>query len=295
MLKRHPQAFLSPIKEPQFLAEDMRPRFEQERGKQLPQTLAQYLALFDGARPEQQVGEATPSYLFSRTAAARIAELQPAARCIAVLREPADFLRSLHMQLLRSHVETEPDLGRALALEPERAEGRHVPARSHMPQLLAYSEHVRYADQLARYHAVLPADHVLVLIYEEFRADNEQALHTVTEFLGLDADHSLQPLEVKRTQRTMRSHRADDILRSVTQGEFPPIKAARASVKAVTPRSLRYRALGAARRTAVFREPPPVDERLMSELRRRFAGEVEAISEYLGRDLVRLWGYDSLD
>ena len=30
----------------------------------------------------------------------------------------------------------------------------------------------------------------------------------------------------------------------------------------------------------------------MLELRRRFKGEVVALSEYLGRDLVRLWGYD---
>ena len=32
----------------------------------------------------------------------------------------------------------------------------------------------------------------------------------------------------------------------------------------------------------------------MLELRRRFAGEVTALSEYLDRDLVTLWGYDKL-
>ena len=32
----------------------------------------------------------------------------------------------------------------------------------------------------------------------------------------------------------------------------------------------------------------------MRELRRRFASEVVALSEYLGRDLVSLWGYDRL-
>jgi hypothetical protein len=32
----------------------------------------------------------------------------------------------------------------------------------------------------------------------------------------------------------------------------------------------------------------------MLELRRRFKGEVEALSDYLGRDLVSLWGYDSI-
>ncbi len=32
----------------------------------------------------------------------------------------------------------------------------------------------------------------------------------------------------------------------------------------------------------------------MLELRRRFSSEVEALSEYLARDLVTLWGYDRL-
>jgi hypothetical protein len=32
----------------------------------------------------------------------------------------------------------------------------------------------------------------------------------------------------------------------------------------------------------------------MLELRRRFEPEVAAFGEYLGRDLVRQWGYDRL-
>ncbi len=33
----------------------------------------------------------------------------------------------------------------------------------------------------------------------------------------------------------------------------------------------------------------------MQELRRRFKPEVVALSEYLQRDLVALWGYDDVD
>ena len=42
-------------------------------------------------------------------------------------------------------------------------------------------------------------------------------------------------------------------------------------------------------------EPPAPDERFMLELRRRFKGEVVALSEYLDRDLVGLWGYDGIE
>jgi hypothetical protein len=45
----------------------------------------------------------------------------------------------------------------------------------------------------------------------------------------------------------------------------------------------------------VYGEPRPVDDALMLELRRRFCDEVVALSEYLGRDLVSLWGYDSIN
>jgi hypothetical protein len=44
----------------------------------------------------------------------------------------------------------------------------------------------------------------------------------------------------------------------------------------------------------VYREPPPPDEEFMLALRRRFAPEVEALSDHLGRDLISLWGYERL-
>jgi hypothetical protein len=292
MLRRHPQIFMSEIKEPRFFASDMRSRFQPARGHSLPETLEDYITLFAGARPDQRVGEATPSYLYSHTAAARIAELQPAARSIAILREPASFLRSLHLQLLRSHVESEKDLRSAIALEQVRREGRHVPRRSHVPQLLDYSEHVRYVDQLRRYHAVFPAEQVLVLIYDDFRNDNAATIRAVLRFLDVDEGHRLEPIEVKQTARTIRSQRLDDLLYAISQGRSPLSRAARAAVKAFTPRALRHDALRTARTRAVYGDVPPADDRLMAELRERFKPEVVALSDYLGRDLVTLWGYD---
>ena len=46
---------------------------------------------------------------------------------IAILREPVSFLRSFHLQCVRNYDETETDFRRAIALEPARREGRHVP------------------------------------------------------------------------------------------------------------------------------------------------------------------------
>src|SRR5271157_4742395 len=116
MLRTHPQIYMPVLKEPWFFASDMRPRFHPRRSGVPPQTLEEYLALFAEAGPDQRVGEASSSYLWSGTAAGAIAEIQPDARIIAILREPASFLRSLHLQLLQSHVETQKDFQRAIAL-----------------------------------------------------------------------------------------------------------------------------------------------------------------------------------
>lgn len=75
-------------------------------------------------------------------------------------------------------------------------------------------------------------------------------------------------------------------------GRGPVSLAVKASVKALTPSGPRRKALYAIQRRLVFAEPQPADERLMAELRARFKGEVVALSEYLDRDLVSLWGYD---
>ncbi len=78
------------------------------------------MALFAATGSEQRAGEASPSYLRSRLAAQRIAELRADARIIAILREPVSFLHSLHMELMRDHAETETSLAKALALASER-------------------------------------------------------------------------------------------------------------------------------------------------------------------------------
>jgi hypothetical protein len=51
----------------------------------------------------------------------------------------------------------------------------------------------------------------------------------------------------------------------------------------------------AIRNRIFFTAPPPADKDLMHELRRRYKPEVQALGDYLGRDLVRLWGYDELE
>jgi ATP-binding cassette, subfamily B, bacterial len=291
-LRRHPQIYMPDGKEPWFFAPELHERTP-PRPEGTPATLEEYLSLFAAATPEQRIGEATALYLWSQTAASRIAEVRPDARIIAILREPASFLRSLHLQFVQTYVETEGDLRRALSLEQERRRGESIPRHSYWPQALLYSKHVRYVEQLRRYHDVFAAEQVLVLIYDDFQADNEGTVRQVLRFLDVD---DTAPVEVPHANPTVRarSQRLHELVHALSVGRGPGSLAVKATVKAFTPRRLRREALYATQRHLVFADPGPADEELMSELRRRFKGEVVALSEYLGRDLVSLWHYDSV-
>ncbi len=290
MLRRHPQIFMPELKETQFFARELHPRVAPSRRH--PESLADYLALFADAAPDQLAGEASPSYLRSLDAARRIRELRPDARIVAILREPASFLRSLHMELLQNHIESEPDLRKAIALSQERRAAREG-SDPLLQQALVYTDHVRYVEQLRRWHAEFGHEQVLVLIYDDFLRDNEGTVRRVLRFLDVD---DAVPIELMRANPTVRvrSPRAHGIVRSLYMGQGSVGAPAKAAIKALLPTRLRRRAHATVRRRLLFARPDEPDERLMEELRRRFAPEVAALSEYLDRDLVSLWGYDGL-
>jgi hypothetical protein len=298
MLGRHPEIFLPEVKEPYFFAcENPQPKRDSgRRWSTLDQTgtrsesFAEYLSLFAAASPGQRIGEGSTHYLWSPTAAARIAEAQPSAKIIAILREPASFLRSLHLQLVQNGHETETSFRAAMALEDDRREGRRIPNHSTWPRCLFYSERVRYVEQLRRFHASFPREQVLVMIYDDFHRDNERAVREVLRFLDVDDTAPIDVITANPTVR-VRSRRVRGIVRRLTAAQDPLSRAVHVTVKTLVPRALRR----SVRQRVIFGAPKPAEEEFMTELRRRFKGEVVALSEYLDRDLVRLWGYDTLD
>jgi len=292
ILRGHPQIFMPDSKEPWFFASELQ-EHTPPRPEGTPRTLEEYRAWFNGAQPGQLIGEASVLYLWSRTAARAIAEVRPDARIIAILREPASLLRSLHLQFVETYIETELDFARALELEGDRRAGRGLPRNSYWPRALMYSEHARYVDQLRRYHEAFGEDQVLVLVYDDFRDNNDATARRVLRFLGVDDQVALEAVIANPTVH-VRAQRLHNLLRTLTVSSGPGMRAVRAAVKALTPRTLRYRTIEAAKRRVVYGEARPADEEVMAELRRRFAPEVAALSAYLGRDLTRLWGYDRI-
>jgi hypothetical protein len=79
---------------------------------------------------------------------------------------------------------------------------------------------------------------------------------------------------------------------SVPRGPFS--RAVKAAVHAVLSQPMRRRVVESLKSRLVYSPPPPPNDDLMVELRAWLKPEVERLSEYLDRDLVRLWGYDGV-
>jgi hypothetical protein len=299
-LRRHPQIYMPPGKEPWFFARNNpHPQASGERsiaftGKRR-ETLDEYLSLFAGAREDQLIGEGSTAYLWSPVAAQAIAAVRPDARIIAIFREPASFLRSLHLQLLSNHTEDETDFRKAVALDDARREGRDIPKYAFWPQAIIYSDRVRYAEQLRRYYAAFPAEQILVLIYDDFVADNAATLDRVLRFLELDNSPGVEVERVNKTSYRVRSSLLNDLSRILKQGRGPVSGRVKAAGKAVMSDRVRERVLWPIHNRIMYGKPKPPEESFMLELRRRFKPEVVEFGELLGRDLVQLWGYDALD
>jgi Sulfotransferase domain len=289
MLKRHSQIYLPDVKEPRyFVPELLRP------DRKLS-TLDGYLELFAGADDAQRVGEASPQYIRSQTAARAIADMQPAARIVVILREPASFLRSFHLQMVQSNIEPQRDFRKALALVEARRRGERLPRNCRSREPLLYTDHVRYVEQLHRFYAVFAPEQVLVVIYDDFRRDNAATVRDVLRFLGVDDSPPIEtvqtrPLKAVRSQ-TLR-HLADSA-RTARQNPASATAFGR-GVNALTPSVLRSERVRTKWRSLVYKQPPAPEPELMRELRRRLKAEVETLSSHLERDLVSEWGYDEL-
>lgn len=184
-LGQHPEVYMSPVKEPNFLAfapgetAHYRGPLDAERLSR-PYTIdrAAYERLFDGVAGQRAVGEASHWYLYHPGAPARMRQIVPEARLLAVLRNPVDRAYSTYLHLRRTGQETLPTFTAALDAEAGRiADGW---AWGH------YTRRGFYHAQLQRVYAAFPAAQVHVMLYDDLQADPLKLMQDAYRFLGVD-------------------------------------------------------------------------------------------------------------
>jgi hypothetical protein len=283
-LKGHPQIYMSPSKEPRYFAPDL------DSGH--PHNLrygvheARYLSLFAGARDEKRLGEASARYMYSHDAPRLIREFQPRPYLVAMLRDPVDMAYSLHGELVAEGGEQILDFEQALDAEADRRGGRRVPGGRNA-KLFLYRDRARYAEQLERWFATFPREHIHVMLSEEFRTDPASHFRALLEFLEVDpgyqppsfASHNVGWAPRSRTLQRLARTRLPQWLVWTAMPRVVGEARARSLVRV-------YQNSSIYRRT---QRRPPLSQELRRRLEEELAPDVARLSDLLGRDLAAFW------
>jgi hypothetical protein len=209
-LARHPQLYLSPVKEPKFFLTDGGPPVG-PGGPGDAQTFREYVwrredyeALFDPAPPGTLTGESTTLYLRDPAAHERIAATLPAARLVAVIRDPVDRAHSNWTHLRSAGLEPEADFLRACELEESRI------ARGWGP-FWRYVDLGRYGQQLSHLFSVFPREQALIVLYRDLRRDPAGTLDRICAFLGVDTG-VLRTIPAENVTAAAAASRTDRLL-----------------------------------------------------------------------------------
>lgn len=182
---QHPQIFLCHPKEPHFFAFEgetlnfQGPDDEFVMNRRAVTRWDDYLKLFQNAGDARALGDGSVSTLYYPNAIPRIQQHMPNGKLICILREPAERAYSAFMYMVSLVRETESDFRKALDLEPQR-----IAANWH--HIWHYRRMGMYHEQLSKYFAAFSREQLLVLLYDDFRANPGQVLRTCYEFLDVD-------------------------------------------------------------------------------------------------------------
>jgi len=167
LLKSHPQVFLPELKETRFFLHDLddpeRPKKVQE-GR--PVTMEDYLGLYSECSSQHiAAGDISPQYIHSATASNQIAEFNPAAKLILILRNPADrFFSLFNMNAENSSLS---------AIDAFRAGGNAV-------------KNSFISVNVENYLGHFPREQVLAIRFELITSDPDELKRRVADHLEID-------------------------------------------------------------------------------------------------------------
>ncbi len=273
-LSQHPEIFVAPRKETHFFATDLLPADDPARDPE------RYAALFADMGDEKIAGESSVFYMLSHEAAANIRACNPKARIIIHLRNPVDVLASHHSQIVYEGIEPIEDFEAALDAEDGRRANLPAPTRiTRMPQVLLYSDIVRFTDQVGRFLDQFGREQVHINIFDDLKADVAGVYRRTLEFLEVDPDFQAE-FPVINANKVVRSPALRRFLKDTPDWVS-------AASRLFTSRQTRVRLRQKLKKlnTQPVSRPPMAPE-LRLRLCRQLAPEVEALSALIDRDLT---------
>ena len=247
-LKAHPEVFVPEPKEVNFFNDD----------GVFVKGVDWYASLFAAGAGKKAIGEASPAYLYADESPARMAEIVPQVRLVAILRNPIDRAHSHYLHARYYGLERRT-FRQAVADEI---------AGQGWPNYLGFG---RYHQQLVKLTEFFPREQLLVLLLDDLIADPVGTFQTLCGHLGIDK--SVIPQNVGEVTNTYREPRAAPFLRLVI----------RTAQRGRLPRWVWRPLVRVATREG--RTPPSLDPDLRRQLAGYFAGDNQALASWLGRDL----------
>ncbi|MEL6441753.1 MAG: sulfotransferase domain-containing protein [Cyanobacteria bacterium J06621_8] len=277
-LDLHPEIFISKPKEPNYFCYEVIGKNPQSRN------LQEYLSLFEDA-DSKTCGEGSPWNLYSKTAATEIYQLNSNAKIIIMLRNPVDFLYSLHSHHIVYSHENIFDFKSALEAESDRKLGAKIPSTCHVPTQLLYSEVAQFSTQVQRYLNVFGRDKVKIIIFDDFKINTAQVYQEILEFLGVDTSFDPDFLVHNSNKQVSNPSLYQffnkppswmfEYAKAITPNFLYPLKRKIASTIRITMRSL----------LSKNKKRVPLNPKMRDYLIKQYTPEVELLSQLINRDL----------
>ncbi|MGC1310020.1 MAG: sulfotransferase [Phormidesmis sp.] len=209
-LREHPQVFMSPHKETEFMGRDPAKRSAiassepqtklTPGGRRRILTVEDYEALFDDVTDETAIGEASPNYLFAHSRAVpQIQRYVPQAKLIAVLRNPVDRAYSDYLMHVREMVGNRKPL----------AEQVRTSAQSSHTLLKGF-----YYEGLKHFIDTFGTQQVKVFLYDDLQRDPAGLMRELYAFIGVDSDFEADTTRRQQTAQVPKNLRINQLLRT---------------------------------------------------------------------------------
>ncbi|AOX04688.1 sulfotransferase [Moorena producens PAL-8-15-08-1] len=176
-LTQHPQVYMSPVKETNFLEKDWEtlPPDLITPNKNRIDTFEKYSQLFQDVKDEIAIGEASPNYLFHyKSSSELILRYLPDVKLIAILRNPIDRAYSDYLM----HVREATDVAGKLQPLSEQLKFRSKGSFTLKKGL--------YTAQLRHFIETFNRDKIKVYLYDDLCKNPVALLQDMYRFIGVD-------------------------------------------------------------------------------------------------------------
>ncbi len=208
-LCEHPQVYMSPVKETEFMGRDLGDANKTDEngaplltpgGRKRILTIDDYQQLFDGVTDEIAIGEASPNYLFLHDRAVpQIQTYVPEAKLIAILRNPVDRAYSDYLMHVRELVGNRNPLA-----EQVRSSGE-----SSFTLLKG-----RYYQGLKHFYDVFYPAQIRVFLYDDLVRDSDALMREIYGFIGVDSRFKANTRQRQQQAQVPKNQAVNQLLRS---------------------------------------------------------------------------------